>query len=837
MTFYTNVQNWAGKIYYRGIDSSGNHFKKKIDYDPTLFISSPKPTEYTTLEGDYLAPINPGSIRESKNFIQKYEGVDNFKIYGNTNYHYTYIADNFPDEIKYDLSKITVANIDIETGSENGFPDPERASEPVTAITVLFKSVYHVFGCGEYKQHRNDVVYNPCENELHLLQEFMSFWSKQDIDIITGWNIKFFDIPYLVNRMTLLFDESFAFALSPWNFVSERTVMGFGGAKQQQAYEIMGVGTLDYLDLFKKFTYTNQESYRLDHIAHVELGERKLDYSEYGSLHTLWKEDYQKFIEYNIKDVELVHRLEDKMKLLEMAIVLAYDAKVNYTDVYTQVRMWDTLIYNELRSKGIQLPPKTTSIKDKPYEGAYVKEPIPGMYEWVASFDLDSLYPHLIMQYNISPETLVKNYPPKSVSVDGLLTKQIETDYAKEQGLSLCANGFHFSNDRQGFLPEMMERMYSERKKFKKDMLKAKQLLENEKEERERFRLIKEVSRLNNMQMARKIQLNSAYGALGNQYFRFYDERQATAITTGGQLSIRWVQSDVNRYLNKTLKTEDKDYIIAADTDSIYICLDDLVKNIFKDTSDKEKVIKFLDKVCDTKIQECINDSFTNLRTYMNSFQQKMNMSREVLADKAVWTGKKHYIMNVHNSEGVQYAEPKLKVMGMESVKSSTPAVCRERLKKSYKILMEGTEDEMIDFIEQFKEQFNTLPPEDVAFPRSVKGIDKYSDSVMRYKKGTPIHVKGTIIHNTLLKKKKLTNTHQLIQEGEKIKFSYLKEPNPAGDTVISMGTILPPEFGLHEYIDYNMQFSKSFLEPLKSILNCVGWDHEKRNTIEDFFI
>ena len=473
MTFYTNVQNWGGKIYYRGIDSNGIHFKKKLDYNPTLFINSPKPTEYKTLEGNYLAPVECGNIRETRDFIKKYEGIDNFQIYGNTNYHYTFITDNFPDQIVYDLSKITVANIDIETGSENGFPNPETAPEPVTAITVSFKGTYYVFGCGEYKVHRNDVKYFDCENELHLLQEFMSFWSKQDIDIVTGWNIKFFDIPYLVNRMNLLFDEPFYYDLSPWQFVSERTVMGFGGAKQQQAYEIMGVGTLDYLDLFRKFTYKNQESYRLDHIAHVELNERKLDYSEYGSLHNLWKEDYQKFIEYNVKDVELVNRLEDKMKLIDMAIVLAYDAKVNYTDVYTQVRMWDTLIYNELRNKGVQLPPKKDSIKDRPYIGAYVKEPTPGMYEWVASFDLDSLYPHLIMQYNISPETLLTKFPQKSLSIDKLLNQEISTDYAKTEDICLGANGFHFTNEHQGFLPEMMERMYAERKKFKNDMLKT----------------------------------------------------------------------------------------------------------------------------------------------------------------------------------------------------------------------------------------------------------------------------------------------------------------------------------------------------------------------------
>ena len=354
---------------------------------------------------------------------------------------------------------------------------------------------------------------------------------------------------------------------------------------------------------------------------------------------------------------------------------------------------------------------------------------------------------------------------------------------------------------------------------------------------KEKKRLSNEVSRLNNMQIARKIQLNSAYGALGNQYFRFYDIKQAEAITSGGQLSIRWIERDVNVYLNKILKTEDKDYIIAVDTDSIYVCLDELVKTVFEDTSDKNKIISFLDKVCETKMQDVINKSYENLKKYMNAYQQKMNMKREVLADKAVWTGKKHYIMNVHNSEGVQYAKPKLKVMGLESVKSSTPSIVRNKLTNAFNILMNGTEDQMIDFIEKFRIEFSQLPAEDVAFPRSVKGIAKYSDSVTLYKKGTPIHVRGTIMHNHMLKQKKLTNVHALIQEGEKIKFTYLKVPNPSGESVISMGTILPPEFELENYIDYDTQFDKSFLEPLKAILKCVDWDYERRNTIDSFFI
>jgi len=839
MSFYTNVQNVKSKIFFRGIDDQGNHFNQKVDYSPSLYISSTKESKWKTLEGESVSEIPCGSINEARNFIRRYENIDNFKIYGNTNFHYCFIADNYPGTLSYDIHQIGIANIDIETGSENGFPDPQVAQEEVISISVKFKDKFFSFGCGEFKSNQENVHFMRCNNEIHLLQEFLLFWEKLDIDIVTGWNVKFFDIPYLVNRMNRVFDKPEYQRLSPWRFVSERTVnqMGFGGTRVQQAFELVGIATLDYLDLYRKFTYTQQENYRLDHIAHVELGDRKLDYSEFGSLHQLYKQDFQKFMEYNIKDVDLVDRLEDKLKLIETAIVLAYDAKVNYTDVFTQVRMWDTLIYNELREKGIVLPPKKNTFKDTPYEGAYVKEPKPGAYNWVVSFDLNSLYPHLIMQYNVSPETMVPNYPPKSVSVDKFLDRDIDTTYCQQQDLSISANGYHFRRDIQGFLPAMMERMYNERSKFKIQMLETQQVYENEKNPTERIKLSKEVARLDNMQMARKIQLNSAYGALGNQYFRFFDVRQAEAITTGGQLATRWVERDVNKYLNSILKTDDKDYVIASDTDSIYVCLDDLVKSVFDDTSDIPKVIDFLDKVCDGKVQDCIDRSFKRLSDYMNAYQQKMIMKREVLADRAIWTGKKHYMINVHDSEGVRFNKPKIKVKGLESVKSSTPAIVRQRLVDAYKILMNDTEDDMITFVEGFRNEFESLPPEDVAFPRSVKGIEKYSDPSMLYKKGTPIHVKGTIIHNKLLKDHKLTRKYQIIQEGEKIKFSYLKIPNPVGDTVISMGNTLPKEFDLHRFIDYNMQFEKTFLGPLKDILNCVGWDHEKRNTIEDFFI
>ena len=413
MKFYTNFIRNGNFIYVRGY-KNGKRFVDKIEYNPTLYLPSQKPTDYRTLDGKYVSPVLQGSMRDAGDFIRQYEDVDNFKFYGSTNYAYVYVNEAYPGKIDYDPSLIRVANIDIEVGSENGFPEPATAVEPITAITIMINNHFHVFGCGEFDNDRDDVTYIKCNDERHLIGQFLDAWKEHDPDVITGWNTKYFDIPYLYNRIHRLFDEKTAKRLSPIGLIEQREINGDG------IVDLHGLANLDYLDLYRKFTYTQQESYRLDHIAYVELGEKKLDYSEYETLHLLYKNNYQKFIEYNIKDVELVSKLEDKMKLIEMAFALAYDAKVNYPDVFTQVRMWDSLTHNYLMEKNIVVPQKTKNTKDEQYAGAYVKDPIVGMHEWVASFDLNSLYPHLMMQYNISPETIVEN-KYQQISVDELL--------------------------------------------------------------------------------------------------------------------------------------------------------------------------------------------------------------------------------------------------------------------------------------------------------------------------------------------------------------------------------------------------------------------------------
>lgn len=845
-SFYTNVVVYGSKILYRGVDN-GRKVRLKTDYHPTLFVSSSKATNFTTVTGEYVSEINPGTIRDCRDFVKQYEGVENFKIYGMQRYEYCFISDRFPDDVDWDKELINICNIDIEVGSENGFPEPDYANEQITAITYKMGSKFVVFGCGDFNNTNDNVRYVKCRDEIDLLKRFVDEWSGDYPDIITGWNVRMFDIPYLVNRITRLLGEDMAKRLSPWNILNKREVTTFG--RTFAVYELLGISTIDFIEIYRKYSPggNSQVSYKLDNIAHVELGERKLSYEEYGNLHTLYKDNYQLFIEYNIRDVELVEKLEDKLKLIELALTLSYDNKCNYGDVFTQVRMWDVIIYNHLRKKNMVIPPSEKHSKNDAYVGAYVKDPLIGKHEWVASFDLNSLYPHLIMQYNISPETLLepsnygslhRNILSGNVSVDSLLGRSVDTSGLDHH--TLTPNGQFFDIRKQGFLPELMEAMYDGRSVYKKKAIAAQQELQKETDPDRRFDIEKRIAQYNNLQLAKKVSLNSAYGALGNEFFRFFDIRQATAITTAGQLSIRWIENKLNAYMNKLLKTEDVDYVIASDTDSIYLSLDRLVNKAYLEpnaSASTADVITFMDKVCENKIQSFIDKSYDELARYTNAYKQKMQMKREALADKGIWTAKKRYILSVHNNEGVAYAKPKIKVMGLESVKSSTPSACREKLKEALSIILNKTENDIINFIDDFRKEFKTLPAGEIAFPRSVNGLEKYKGAGGKiYGDKTPIHVRGSLIYNHRIKTNKLDKKYELIKEGEKIKFIYLKEPNTMQSDVISFSNMLPEELDIVQYIDYDLQFEKSFVEPLKIILDCIGWKSKHVSSLAEFF-
>ena len=833
MRFYTNVQMVGDHFLVRGYEN-GKHFATREKFYPTLFISSNKKTKYKTLEGEYVESVQPGTVRECRDFIARYKDVDNFKVYGNDRYIYQYISEKYPEEeIKFDTNKIKISTIDIEVASENGFPDVESAAEEVLLITVQDYATKKIrtWGRGPFKNKQENVIYKGFRTEYELLNSFIDWWMIEENtpEVVTGWNSEWYDIPYLVRRIDRILGEKLMKRLSPWGLVTLRESLDKYD-NRRITYDIGGVTQLDYLNLYKKFTYKAQESYRLDYIASVELGQKKLDHSEFDTFKDFYTNGWQKFVEYNIIDVELVDRMEDKMKLIELAITMAYDAKANYADVSSQVRMWDTIIYNYLKKKNIVIPPIVRSDKDSKYAGAYVKEPIPGKYDWVVSFDLNSLYPHLIMQYNISPETLLEERHP-SATVDKILDQKITFELYKDN--AICANGAMYRKDVRGFLPELMEKIYKDRTIYKKKMLAAKQ----DYEKTPTKALEKEIARCNNIQMARKIQLNSAYGAIGNQYFRYYKLANAEAITLSGQVSIRWIENKMNGFLNKILQTEEVDYVVASDTDSIYLNMGPLVDKFLSHKSgDKTAVVSLLDKICKDKLEPFIEQSYTELADYVQAYEQKMIMKRENIAERGIWTAKKRYILNVWNSEGVQYTEPKLKMMGIEAVKSSTPAPCRQMIKDGLKLMMNATEDDVIDFIDQCRKDFKKLPPEEIAFPRSVSDIRKYHSSSDIYGKGTPIHARGALLYNHYIKQKKLDSKYSLINNGEKIKFLYLKKPNIIQENVISFIQDFPTELGLDKYIDYELQFEKSFVEPLKSVLDAIGWNVEKTVNLELFF-
>jgi DNA polymerase elongation subunit (family B) len=830
MRFYTNVQLIGNQFLVRGVDN-GKRFETRDEFFPTLYVKTKKDSKYRTLSGEEVEAINPGTVKDCREFYKKYDDIDGFEIYGNDRYIYQYISEKYPeDEIKFDISKIKLVTLDIEVASEQGFPDVESCSEEILAITIQDYTTKEIvtWGVKPFNNKQSNVTYHCCKSEYDLLNSFINYWMVDVPDVVTGWNIQLYDIPYICKRLNRVLGEKLMKRFSNWGLVTEGEI--YINGRKHTSFDVGGMTQLDYLDLYKKFTYKAQESYRLDYIAEVELGQKKLDHSEFDTFKDFYTQGWQKFIEYNIVDVELVDRLEDKMKLIELALTMAYDAKVNYADVFYQVRMWDNIIYNYLKKRNIVIPPRSKTQKNEKYAGAYVKEPKPGMYDWVVNFDLNSLYPHLIMQFNVSPETLVEERHP-TVTVDKILNKEITFEMYKDY--AVCPNGAMFRKDVRGFLPELMDKMYQDRVIFKKKMIEAKKEYEKTKNKE----LVKEIARCNNIQMAKKISLNSAYGAIGNQYFRYYKLENAEAITLSGQVAIRWIESKMNNYINKLLKSQDVDYVIASDTDSIYLNMGPLVETIFKGREKTtESIVSFLDKVCKVELEKYIEGCYQELADYVNAYDQKMQMKRENIADRGIWTAKKRYILNVWDSEGVRYEEPKLKMMGIEAVKSSTPAPCRKMIKDALKLMMSGTEDQVIEFINNCREEFKKLPPEQISFPRSASDVQKYSSSSNIYAPKTPIHVRGALLFNHFIKQNKLTNKYSLIQNGEKIKFVYLKKPNIIHENVISFIQEFPKELNLDKYIDYELQFEKAFLEPLKIILDSIGWSVEKTVNLDSFF-
>ena len=835
MSFYTSVVRYGNSMLYRGYDSNGKRVTRKENFSPKFYIPAKKDTGWCGLDGVPVGSVSFENMREARNWLEKYNDVEGFNVFGATNFMHQYITSKFPRDIDFDRQCVDVVSLDIETDYDDGFPVPDKAEHEVLAITVKSSkdNVYRVWGCGNYDSKDaliKPVQYIKCQDEYELLLKFLDYWVSASPDVITGWNVRFFDIPYLVNRVARMLGVDQVKKFSPWGLVDYRKITRRG--KEDDCYDLKGIQTLDYLDLFQKFGYTYgpQESYKLNHIAYVVLGEKKLSYEEFGSLKNLHKEDFQKYIDYNIKDVQLIERLEEKMGLITLAMTVAYKGGVNYQDTFGVTAIWESIIYRKLNTQRIVPSVKGSSSTKTAFAGGYVKEPQVGMHDWVVSFDLNSLYPNLIVQYNMSPETLITDPGHHLPSgVDFYLAHDNKDPLHpanRESNFAVAANGSCYRKDKDGVIPTIIEDYYEERASIKKMQFAA----EKQYQKTKTVELEREINTCGNQQMAIKILMNSLYGALGNQYFKYFDIRLAEGVTLSGQLAIQWAEKAMNKAMNKVMDTN-KDYVIAIDTDSLYVNFGPLVKKL-----NPKNPVKFLDEICVQHFEPALAKAYEALFYNMNAYKNRMVMGREVIADRGVWTAKKRYILNVHNNEGVQYNDPKLKIMGIEAIKSSTPEVVRDKFKEIFKIIMSGSESETQAFIQSFKQEFRNLPPEDVSFPRGVTNISDWSDRKLIYKKGTPIHVRGSLLYNKHVKTNKLLDKYELIGNGSRVKFSYLRLPNSIRENVIAFPEVLPKELKLHRYIDYDLQFEKTFIEPLNLILNSIGWSAEEQATLEEFF-
>lgn len=840
--FYTYVEKFGKRIYHRYVDENGKRREQVVEEFPIELYVPGVRRDGTALDGRTLSRLDFPTVQGASEFLRSNQ-AEALDIYGNTDLASQFIAKCYPGEIEYDASKFVILNFDIEVEHDNGFPHAHIAANEVQSITmkVFGRDKFITLGLKDYTPKRPQDIYVKCNNEAHLLNAFIGFFKTIKPDIITGWNIVGFDIPYLVNRMRRILGTGEADKLSPFSAWTKRTIteakIKNARGDDAQTYRILGVTALDYLEIYKKFSPDKLESYKLDFVGeHEEVG-RKFDLTQWGgNLMRLYREDFDSFIEYNAQDVYLVELLDRKLQFMSLAASIAYMTHSRHRDILGTTKIWDNLIYNMLLEDGIQIPPLKERRERGEFVGGYVKEPKPGLYRWVVSLDFSSLYPTIIRMFNMSPETLVDRSVGKEFA-ERLLAKEAVTGDALERGLSIVGNGTTYRQGSPGVIPRAMTYVFNERKRIKNEMLKVEGMVQETSGKKGKEELRTQVVMLDAKQKAVKVVANGGYGATATESFRYYDLNIAEGITTTGQIFNKFAQEVINDILNKASGTDGVDYIFMGDTDSVYFSLETWVKKQGLEGESKEKTVDAIDRFVQNELETRLNRAFKEFGCdYLGAKENLMDMKREAIADVCVVRGKKNYIINVLDNEGVRYSQPKLKVIGLESVRSSTPGIVREELVESYKLVAQGgTEAQLQERVRNFAAAWKEQPLWKVAFPRGVSEIEKWrTHDGMVYKKGTPIHCKASIFYNDMVNKDpELSRTYPLIKEGGKIRFIYLKQPNHARASVIAFPEeTLPPEFGLNDYIDFDTQYEKAYLNPLRSIVSLVGWSTEKKATL-----
>lgn len=829
MNFYTDVSRKKDTLLVRGY-YNGERFKDEVEYKPYLFLEDQN-GEYKTLTGVSVTKKIFKSISNARWFIKTQKEFANASYYGNDNFLYQYIYEEYRN-LQYDLKCIKTNIVDIEVSSRDGFPNVAEADKEITAITVVQGQKVLAFGLKPFFTDDPNITYVQSYDERTMLINFLNYWNTDEWmpDVFTGWYCGGFDVPYLVNRINRIVHNNAANALSPWRIVEKREYTSKG--RLIETYNIAGIQILDYQDLYRKFTFKNHESYKLENVCQEELGEGKVDYGEFKSLDDLYDKDFQKFITYNIKDCILISKLNNKLGFLELVFTFGLDAKINFIDTLTTVNPWDIISTNYLMDKKIVVNPFTPPENEPNIIGGYCKEPYIGLSRWVISFDFTSLYPHLMMTFNISPETYIhriSDMPSIEQQLNGALS--CYKDFLKEKNYSITANGCLFKKDFTGFLPELMQKLFNDRVLYKNKLKEAKKKFKETKDKQYE----NEITIYDNLQLAKKIQLNACYGAVANRFFRHFNENVAESVTSTGQFVTRYVEKTINKYLNTIFKT-DIDYVVASDTDSVYITLEHLVREVGLENADNNKIADFIDKIAKEKLDKVIKQCLSEIFAMTNAHAEKLFLKREKICNKAIWRGKKMYALNVIDNEGERLSIPENVFHGIEAVRSSTPNICRKKIKEAIKIILNKEEGDLQDYVADFEKEFYTLPFEDIAFPRGANDIVKYSSDVTIFKERSPIHVAGSLVYNHYLSKLKLDNKYEKIYNGSKVRFVYLRLPNPLKSHVIASLGKLPEEFDIERFIDYKTQFEKTFLNPILSFTSIIGWKVKKEDNLSEFF-
>lgn len=852
--FYTNVWMEKGKVYCKGYTAKGAPFFIKRTPTPYVFIRDNGESDETfvTLDNKPVRRKKFASTYEAYGFLERFKDVDGLQVYGTNRWLYQWVNDNFPGELLPDTSHVRVGYLDIEVESDGPFEPAIRAQKKIISITLRHKTTNYVWGLKEFDSSKVEgTIYFQCSTEKQMLNSFLDIWKQLDLDVISGWNVEQYDMVYLTTRLGIVLGDHGPALLCKHGRPKYRKIKQ--GFHEVDLVTIPGITILDFMILYKKYVRSSEESFKLDFIAEKVLKQNKLDYSEYGSLHNLYVNDHQKFIEYNIQDAVLVAKMEETLQLIVLVMTMAYICKVSYTDAMGTVTKWDVLTHNYLLERGIVVPWNNIDVaEEESAVGGFVKEPQKGKHKWIVTFDVASLYPSLIRQCNISPERLVGQIP--DVTIEDMLDCTVRTpsknfDEIRETLLQhnagLCSSGCVFSNKIQGFYPALME-LYFNKRKFYKDKAKiAKTKISDIQSKLAQTpndsKLISLLSKaeeefnVNNiLQQAMKIHLNSAYGALLNKGYRWNDIRLGESITKTGQTAVKWVMRDINIWINDKANTKGIDYCIAADTDSNMFTIAALIDQ----TKPYEQQVAQAIDIADNQIKAVISKSFKNFRETYNHREMVVSMEREVVGDAGIFVGKKRYAINVINLEGIPCDPPYQKITGIDAIKSSTPRIVREALKKSIHMALTQEEADLRRFVADFKAKFMQSPFEDIATPKSVNGIVKYHDDYRIYGSKCPIHVRGSLLYNDLIQRSgHASQGFKLIEEGEKIKYIYLRKPNPLHENVIALPAVYPETLDVFDYMDYNTQFEKTYISPMQQIAEVLDWDlEEKPSLLESMF-